>query len=50
MDEEIQTDDARMPETFAKQDEGTMTTHGPDLLAQGHLRKRHVSENLSTYI
>ncbi|XP_060601069.1 uncharacterized protein LOC132754458 [Ruditapes philippinarum] len=45
MDEGIQTETTRTPDSYQRQDEGTMTSQGPDLLAQGHLRKRLVSEH-----
>ncbi|XP_045205295.2 uncharacterized protein LOC123557719 [Mercenaria mercenaria] len=45
MDEEIQTDITSRTATFPVQDEGTMTLPGPDLLSQGHMRKRLVSEH-----
>ena len=45
MDEGIQTETSRTMESHPTQDEGTMTLPGPDLLAQGHVRKRLVSEH-----
>lgn len=45
MDEEIQTEERNIRVACPKQDEGTMTMPGPDLLAPEHLRKRNVEND-----